>query len=95
MTAGRDIGVFDPVPCPHCGTTTSTDSGGYWGGGLLVVLIRSTFAGYRCFRHGPIPHAQFPPQHQSMITARRLIKGLGSVVMFFVVIGLILLRLAL
>jgi hypothetical protein len=93
-----DVGLFGHLPCPHCGTPTSSSAGGggmaaRYAGGLVGWLIASAFlTKYYCVSHGEIPTARFPLPHQSAITNRKIMKVGGGVALFmfvFLLLGLL------
>jgi hypothetical protein len=91
----RAIGLFDPIPCPHCGAPTHNASGATvrYAGGLLGVLLHGAIvARYTCMTHGEIPKNAFPPQHASSIDMRRLLKLAGALVCIGLLFFLLLLR---
>jgi hypothetical protein len=90
-----DVGLFGHLPCPHCGTPTSSSAGGAgmaarYAGGLVGWLIASAFlTKYYCVSHGEIPTERFPPAHQSSITNRKIMKVGGGVLVLVLVFGLL------
>lgn len=93
----QKVGIFGSLPCPYCGSPcTSHASGAYAGrfvGGLVGWLVVSAFmTKHYCGSHGEITKAQFPPEHQSNLTTRMLIKlGIAgavlAVVFMLIIIG--------
>jgi hypothetical protein len=91
----RAIGLFEPIPCPHCGAPThsaSSTTARYAGGLLGMLLYGAIVARYTCTTHGEIPKTAFPPQHASSIDMRRLLKLGGALVCIGLLFFLLLLR---
>ncbi len=90
----RKLGLFQAIPCPFCGAAMNSSSSGATAGrmvgGLVGWLVVMAFSSrYYCPTHGQVKTAQMPPEHQSMITLRRLMFGGGAAALLFVVLILV------
>lgn len=94
MMAPRKVGLFEAMPCPHCGAGMRSSAGhgataGRMVGGLVGWMIISAIASqYYCPTHGEVPKSALPPEHQSLVTTRRLMMVGGAGALFVFAVGL-------
>ncbi|MCZ7686780.1 MAG: hypothetical protein M5U28_51755 [Sandaracinaceae bacterium] len=94
VMAPRKVGLFEAMPCPHCGTSMRSSAGhgataGRMIGGLVGWMIISAIASqYYCPTHGEVPKSALPPEHQSLVTMRRLMMVGGAGALFVFAVGL-------
>ncbi len=92
----KDVGLFDNIPCPHCGSpmTSSAGAGGVAGrmvGGLVGWLVVTALASeYYCHAHGQVPKSALPPAHQSVVTTRKIAMLGGAAALLVMVFGCVI-----
>ncbi len=94
MMPPRKVGLFEAMPCPQCGAGMRSSAGhgataGRMVGGLVGWMIISAIASqYYCPTHGEVPKSALPPEHQSLVTMRRLMMVGGAGALFVFAVGL-------
>ncbi len=97
----RKLGIFDSVPCPHCGSAMRSSAGygasaGRVFGGLVGWLLITAIASkYYCPQHGEVPTDARPADHRSTVTMRRVLMGGGALSLLVLVFGCIIFSAAL
>ncbi len=88
----RKVGLFEAMPCPHCGASMRSSAGhggtaGRMVGGLVGwLLVSAIVSKYYCPTHGEVPKSALPREHQSLVTMRKLmmVGGAGALFLFAV-----------
>ena len=92
----KQVGFFDKIPCPHCGSPMHSSAGmggtaGRMVGGLVGWLVVTALASeYHCPTHGQIPKTQLPPEHRSVATTRKILMLGGAASLLVLVMGCVL-----
>lgn len=98
----KQLTLFEPVPCPYCGTPMVASAGmnetlGRMAFGFVGTLVVTALASkHYCPAHGEIAEHALPLLHQRAVESRRQLRIAGAVaLLLFVILGLGFLRISL
>lgn len=91
----KQLTLFEPVPCPYCGTPMVASAGmnetlGRMAFGFVGTLVVTALASkHYCPAHGEVAEHALPLIHQRAVESRRQLRIAGAVALLLLVTGLL------